>query len=131
MAPCMAPRLPAAVLTLLVLSAPAFPGPPPGAGESGPLAPQRGVLYAAAFSPDGKLLATAESPYRITLWDPATLRWLGELEGRGPLAFSPDGKLLVSGALDKFLRVWDVSSRKELCRLSAPAFARCLAFAPG
>jgi WD40 repeat protein len=130
-APCFARRLLAAVLTLLVLPAPAFPAPPPGAGEAGPSAPHRGFLRDAAFSPDGKFLATAGGEERIILWDPATLRRLGELEGREPLGFSPDGKLLAGRGPDESVRVWDVSSRQELRRLPAPRFASCLAFAPG
>jgi uncharacterized protein (TIGR03000 family) len=96
-----------------------------------PLAPHRGTLLAAAFSPDGKLLATAGGEQRIILWDPATLRRLAEFRGREPLAFSPDGKLLAGRGPDESVRVWDVSRHEEVRRLPAPGFASCLAFAPG
>jgi uncharacterized protein (TIGR03000 family) len=96
-----------------------------------PRAPHRGNLKDAAFSPDGKLLATAGGEQRIILWDPATLRRLGEFRGSGPLAFSPDGKLLAGSRQDDSVRVWDVSSRKEVRRLPAPSMASCLAFTPG
>ncbi|HEY7156857.1 MAG TPA: TIGR03000 domain-containing protein [Gemmataceae bacterium] len=108
-----------------------------------PIAPHRGNLSDAAFSPDGKLLATvSSSEERIILWDPATLRRLGEFQEHAPLAFSPDSKLLAgAGPPDEgprawdspsgSVRVWDVSSRKEVRRLPAPGHADCLAFAPG
>jgi WD40 repeat protein len=132
LAPCFGRRLPAALLALLVLPALACPAPAPVTVEARPLARHRGNLQAAAFSPDGKLLATAGGEWRIILWDPATLRRLAEFEGRGPLAFSPDSKLLAGeGPADRSVRVWDVRSRKEVRRLPAPQCASCLAFAPG
>ncbi|HTU21922.1 MAG TPA: TIGR03000 domain-containing protein [Gemmataceae bacterium] len=96
-----------------------------------PIAPHRGNLQDAAFSPDGKLLATAGGEQRIILWALATLRRLGEFRGSGPLAFSPDSKLLAGSRQDDSVRVWDVSSRQEVRRLPAPRMASCLAFAHG
>lgn len=96
-----------------------------------PDAPHPGHLSDAAFSPGGKLLATAGGEERIILWDSATLRRLGEFQGRRPLAFSPDGKFLAGRGPDKSVRVWDVNRREEVRQFPAPRFASCLAFAPG
>jgi WD40 repeat protein len=49
-----------------------------------------------AFSPDGKLLATAGSDSLIRFWDTATYREIGKMKGAWPIVFSPDGKELVS-----------------------------------
>ena len=73
-----------------------------------------------AFSPDGKLLATAGSDGYVRLWNPATGQAVGgELPadpGTGLLghtvygvAFSPDGTVLVSTAVDGLVQSWRVS----------------------
>ena len=77
-------------------------------------------LGAAAFSPDGKILATggAFNVSDIRLWDAATGADLGRLTGHtqwiSSLLFSPDGKQLFSTSADQTIRTWDVASRQPL-----------------
>jgi WD40 repeat protein len=79
------------------------------------------ALYHLAFSPDGKVLATAHTGL-IVLWDAATAKEIRRIEiplenkirarkaGVDAVAFSPDGKLLASledGEVHR-IRLWDV-----------------------
>jgi WD40 repeat protein len=68
-----------------------------------------------AFSPDGRLLATASLDRTIRLWSVATGQphgkpLKGHTSGVLAVAFSPDGKILASASDDRTLRLWTVAS---------------------
>lgn len=64
----------------------------------------------AAFSHDGRRLATICGEATLKIWDGQTGRELQTLRGHNAqcLAFSPDGRRLVSGGQDTTVKVWDV-----------------------
>ena len=68
-------------------------------------------VTAVAFSPDGRLLASASWDNTLRLWDAATGAAVRTLEGHQDsvyaVAFSPDGRLLASASWDNTVRLWD------------------------
>ena len=76
------------------------------------------AAVAAAFSPDGRILATAVDG-SIRLWDTATRQQIGTPMTTGPgpayaVAFSPDGRTLATAGADGTARLWDVATQQEI-----------------
>ncbi len=102
-----------------------------------PFAPTR-WMHAAAFSPDGKTLATGDynDGWQLTtirLWDAAsgaqTRVLQGHTDGILSVAWSPDGKTLASASADGTLRLWDPATGAERQTLAGHTGAvRCVAW---
>jgi RNA polymerase sigma factor (sigma-70 family) len=103
-------------------------------------------LLAAAYSPDGKTLASAGDGGLIRLWDAATGKPIRTLRQPGlnailTLAFSPDGRMLASGGFVAGARwrggeppspvaLWDTSSGRIVRTFTAPGTVYTAAFSP-
>ncbi len=92
-------------------------------------------VYAVAFSPDSKRLATASGDQTLKTWDLETGKELLTFKGhRNPVlgvVFSPDGQRLFSCAVDGSVKVWDVDTGQDALTLKAHGhFAGCVAISP-
>ena len=79
-------------------------------------------IRAIAFSPDRRILASADFDGAIQLWDTHARRrlgtpLLGHTNGVWSVAFSPDGNTLASASHDGTVRLWNVRSHTSLGRL--------------
>ena len=89
---------------------------------------------AAAFSPDGRILAVAFSD-TVRLWDTLTGQILGACVGHkqavSSAAFSPDGQTLATSSDDRTLKLWNVATQQELMSIRHLGGAlRTLLFSP-
>jgi WD40 repeat protein len=96
-----------------------------GSGEKLTLAGHGKVIVHLAFSPDGKLLASAGSDDALKIWDPTTGQLLQKLtdfrDGVQASAFSADGRTLAASDGDGAIQIWDAESWHKL---AAPTDAK-------
>jgi len=73
-------------------------------------------IFNAAFSPNGKTIATVSNIIR--LWDIETGKEINYVKGYADkiisLSFLSDGKILASGSRDGTIRLWNIENEKEI-----------------
>ncbi|MEO0728019.1 MAG: NB-ARC domain-containing protein [Bacteroidota bacterium] len=71
-------------------------------------------IYAIAFSPDNKFIATGDSLGAIHLWDIKNgnqkFSWQGHNAWIWSVSFSPDGQTIASSCIDKTVRLWNIET---------------------
>ncbi len=99
--------------------------------------PANSLVWDVAFSPNGKIVATASQDGTVRLWDVATHRQIGaplraDSSAVRGVAFSPDGKTLATASNDGAARLWDVATHRQIgAPLRADAAAvNAVAFSP-
>ncbi len=77
------------------------------------LSSSQGWINALAFSPNGKLIATAGINEVVRVWRVSDGKLARALKGHKgwvtTVAFFPDGQWVVSGSSDKTIRLWRLS----------------------
>ena len=82
------------------------------------LAETQDVVFAVAFSPDSKKVATAGADRTVRVFEVETGKLLTQIEDHADwifgIGFSPDGKRLASASRDKTAKVFDIEKKESL-----------------
>ena len=96
---------------------------------------QLAQIACAAYSPDGKHVASACESNQVTIWEMASGTEARRLEGHQDtvyrIAYSPDSQTLATASVDKTIKLWDLASGTTIHTLAGHTQrATCVAFHP-
>ncbi|QDT73403.1 serine/threonine-protein kinase [Lacipirellula limnantheis] len=93
-----------------------------------------GQFRAAAWSPDGRRLATSDENHQIKTWDAVTLRELRTFRGHADfiswVEWSPEGRHIASADNLGIVRIWDVETGTSSTIEASKEPIRCVAWSP-
>ena len=76
------------------------------------------MIYAVAWSPDRRHIASGGHDRMVHVWDATTgvssFIYRGHTAGVTTIAWSPDGRYMASASLDKTVQVWDVGTGQKI-----------------
>jgi WD40 repeat protein len=92
--------------------------------------------WAAAYSPDGKILITGASSGPLSRWDASRFPGLsvrplaGKSSGANKIVFAPDGKTFATANWDRTVRLWDAGGNQLATLRRHTDAVRSVAFSP-
>lgn len=92
----------------------------------------RGGVFAVAYSPAGKWMASCGLDATVKIWDVQTNRILKILKGHigevTTVAVSPDSKYLASAGYEKRIIIWETGTWKQLKEIELESWSTAIAF---
>lgn len=80
-------------------------------------------VTAVAIAPNGQHIASGSEDKTVRLWDLATGKGVGVLQGHTQfvqsIAFHPHQSVLVSAGRDRLIKLWDWIAQREICSIAA------------
>ena len=95
-----------------------------------------GIVLAAAFSPNGKYVASGDGKGTV-VWEASTGKEVARMiheDGVEAVAFSPDGKYVISASREQTVRVWEAATGKEVSVVNyvdGVLYVYAVGFSPG
>nr|WP_308103391.1 helix-turn-helix domain-containing protein [Streptomyces sichuanensis] len=92
-------------------------------------------MWAVAYSPDSRMVATASDDHTAKLWDAVSGGLVTTLAGHtdrvADVAFSPDGRLIATAGRDRTAKLWDAATHQLVATLAGHlSSVNSVAFSP-